>query len=229
MRFKYKLTLTFTEKHLSYLIIIAIHLFILRLPDSVFYQSQVAEVMKEKEVKKEKEESREKQIEMLLGKKMRFIGITYLGAVDIIYQSKLHDLMKSKLDKTQEISTTLSGLSRYKKDFTGLDIGSTNTGEMITLSEDEKRSLARRIINTRKNNIKGCYQNHQKLDELLEGHLSISLKTHPANNVVDVKFEGIGQQGIINKLQTCVQKQIESLTFPTQLENRRYKMVFNFN
>ncbi len=227
-RFKWTFTFTVTEMHFISAFIILMHIFILKLPDDIFYTSHVAEAMTEKEVEKEKELSPEQRLEMALGKKMRFIGVTYLGQVDRIYHSKLSDLLKSKIEKTQTLSTSLSGLARYKEDFHGQDFGNANTGELIELNADEKIKLARRIIGSRKAQIKGCYSHYQKIDELLEGHASLTLKPLDYSNKIKVNFKGIGQKSVIAQLNSCISDKLSTLSFPAQLKNVDYKMIFNF-
>ena len=228
MQTKYNWVFTFkiTELHIFAFVVILLHgILLTRTVNFDPYENLSKE---EKEIlARHKEEVEKKKKELLLDDKFnnltsrKLYGINYLGNVEIRYKSKLSKLVELDIKSKNQNFNNDSNLYATSKNTTK---NQSNSQQKIELTDKELNSYTLKLLKKNKIKYTQCYRKFQQLDELLEGHVNLRVKTGQTSITPSVKFQGIGRRDIVKKLENCIESRIRAIEFPAILAGKQYKL-----
>lgn len=137
------------------------------------------------------------------------------------YKSKLSKLVELNIKNKNQNFKNDSNLYASSKITPHKEISSQQN---IELTDKELNSYTLKLLKINKKKYTQCYRKFQQLDELLEGHINLRVKTGLTSITPSVKFQGIGRRDIIKKLEICIESKIRAIEFPAILAEKQYKL-----
>ena len=230
---KWQFKFTITEFHLIFALILGIHISFLAIK---FQSSELMAQIKldeEKRLNDKKKKYGVKTEEELLAaitaekfSRVPFV-ITYLGNVKQKRHSELLSLLESKVMSASVIHKGASPLIGIAK---GNEVSMSSTEDTeFKITDAQKKNLIKRLIKQKLGGVDVCKRKHLLEDEFLMGTIKVNLKIKESDNLTIPKFQGHGNQKVIQSLETCVKGQLASMSFPRELNEEEVSFDLKVN
>lgn len=230
---KWEIKITITEFHLILLLVLGVHLSLLMTKSQ--YADLVADLQlrEEQKMKEQKKgygvETEEELIAAIAAKNRKRIPfvITYLGDVKLKRHSELLSLLETK---AMNASVAHDGHNLWVGVSKG-EASATHHAEDIDfkITEAQKKNLIKRLIKQKLSGVDECKRTHLLKDEFLMGTLKVNMKIKSIQSLAIPKFQGHGNQDVIQSLESCVKGHLTSFNFPRELSGEEVTFDYRVN
>ncbi len=230
---KWVFKFTITEFHLIFVLILGIHASFLTVRSRHAEQMAEIKIQEEQRLNDKKKKYGVKTEEELLAAmaaekfvRVPFV-ITYLGNVRQKRHSELLSLLDSKMKTTAVVHTGVGPLVGIVK---GKEVSLSSTKDVeFKISDAQKKNLVKRLIKQKLGGVDVCKKKHLLEDEFLMGTIKVNMKINGSDNLAIPKFQGHGNQKVIQSLETCVKGQLASMSFPRELNDEEVSFDLRVN